>query len=370
MRIINQIEFTKNLKYIIQRVSFHNALFSRIISEFKYNHTKSGSERERIMLDSLRSFVGCEASLDWKKDSRVIKDILYARAYFAIDSKEFFLYDFPHRNNKEKKNYVGWHELDYYYSCLNKTGYPEIFESKEKTYDYFSPFYGRKIEYIASENDKELFISFVQKHPNFIIKPTDQFGGAGIRILREKNQTQPETIWEEIKDQFPFVVEELIQQASDMNIFYPHAVNTIRYNSFYYKGKLKRLQAVFRIGRGGSVVDNATSGGIYALVDTETGRILGPARSFKNELFEKHPDTGMKFEGNYIPRWDELNALLDQVVRIVPEQKQVGWDFALSTNGWVMVEANTTPVLQDFDLDHGLRELLKKTFGKCIYIWR
>ena len=88
-----------------------------------------------------------------------------------------------------------------------------------------------------------------------------------------------------------------------------------------------------------------------------------------DELFEKHPDTGTQFEGNSIPRWDELNALSEKVVRVVPEQKQVGWDFALSKNGWVMVEGNSSPGLQSLDLDHGLRPLVTSTFGKVIPIW-
>ena len=152
--------------------------------------------------------------------------------------------------------------------------------------------------------------------------------------------------------------------------FCPTSVNTIRYNTFYHNGKLTRLQAVIRMGHSGSYVDNATSGGLYALINTQTGRILGPARSDAGEEFVQHPDTGIAFEGTCIPQWDQLNDLLEEIVRVVPEQKQVGWDFALSTKGWVMIEGNTYPRLQGFDWRHGLRPMITEVFGEAIPVRR
>ncbi len=353
---------------ILRKQTFHNTLFSKVAARLMY--VSEAAERKES-IKSVLDMLGENTTGDyWKEKKNRIMDILFARAFYSITYEEYYLYGLDQSHSKDKMAYVGWLELDQYYRKLNKKGKPELFESKEKTYEEFKKYFNREVLFISKENQRDLFILFVKKHSTCMLKPVDSYGGHGIELISISEKCPPEMCWERVKPSIPFILEELITQAPEMSEYYSYAVNTIRYNTFYNEGELTKLQAVFRIGRGGSFVDNASSGGIYVLVDAEKGRILGPARSFQNELFEKHPDTGMKFEGNYIPRWDELNALLDQVVRIVPEQKQVGWDFALSTNGWVMVEANTTPVLQDFDLDHGLRELLKKTFGKCIYIWR
>ena len=102
------------------------------------------------------------------------------------------------------------------------------------------------------------------------------------------------------------------------------------------------------------------------MIDTDMGILKGPARSFAGELYEFHPDTGVYFQGSLIPRWNELNELLEKIVRVIPGQKQVGWDFALSKDGWVLVEANTSPALQSFDLTHGLRKLVAETFGQVV----
>ena len=302
-------------------------------------------------------------------NNRLLFDIFFSRAFYAIEYQEYFLYGLNNSKDPGKLDYVGWYELKSYYRRLNIMGRPEIFDLKHKTYELFHDYYCREFLWFSSIEQKDDFMSFFQRHSAGIIKPTDKLGGRGIEIIRIEKDTDTNQIWSKVSNHLPFVLEELIEQSHEMNIFYPHSVNTIRYNTFYHDGTLTRMQAAFRTGRGGSYVDNATSGGIYTLVDTETGRILGPARSLKDELFETHPDTGTQFEGNSIPRWDELNKLIEKVVRVVPEQKQVGWDFALSKNGWVIVEGNTHPALQAFDLNHGLRPLVISTFGKVVPIW-
>ena len=356
------------LRTSVQRFTFHRHWASLTAANLRFYFSKKGNEREQITLKTLSDFKKDNRSADWQEDKTTIKDLLYSRAYYAVSGEEYYLFGLDQSKNEEKRDFVGWHELDYYYSVLNRSGAPEIFEYKEKTYAVFQKYYKRELILFVAGEQKESFLSFFDRHASGIIKPVNDFGGHGIQIVSVNDQS-PEEIWNRVSGQFPFILEELIVQAPEMNAFYPHAVNTIRYNTFFHEGKLTRLQAVFRIGRGGSVVDNATSGGIYALVDTETGRILGPARSDLCEYFECHPDTGAKFEGSLIPRWNELNALLEELVRVVPEQKQVGWDFALSEKGWVMVEGNTTPALQSFDLDHGLRPLLKGSFGKAVKMW-
>lgn len=359
----------QKIKDGIQHFSFYNHVASLVAAELMMIIPSPGKEREKLVRGVVDVFSGGSAELDDKSIRQLTKKLLYARAYYSLDYKEFFLFDMDHLTEEERRTYVGWHELSHYYDVMNELGNPNVFEFKEKTYEYFKNYYRRDFLYVDSTQKREAVLAFFRKNRAGIIKPIDSYGGSGVEIIRVRDDLKPEQIWEKVCNRIPFVVEELIHQAPEMNEFYPHAVNTIRYNTFFHNGSLTRLQAVFRIGRGGSVVDNATSGGIYALIDTETGRIKGPARSFRGELFETHPDTGTRFEGNFIPHWEELNSLLEEIVRVVPEQKQVGWDFALSTDGWVMVEGNTTPAMQSFELNHGLRDKLSETFGSVVKMW-
>ncbi len=367
---MNTLSTYKRIRNLVQRITFHNRFPSRVVAEIMYLVTARGDERKSGILETLDTFHTDEYDANWRGSKKQIKDLLYTRAFFAATYKEYFLYGLNESKSDEKLNYVCWFEMDYYYSLLDQLGRPEIFDQKDKTYEAFKAFYRREQIFIRALEDKQMFVSFLDRHPSCILKPPNELGGHGIRFVHVTEETTSDEAWNQVKDRCPFVLEEMIVQAPEMNAFYPYSVNTIRYNTFYHEGKLTRLQAVFRIGRGGSIVDNATSGGIYSLVDTETGRILCPARSYLKERFERHPDTGILLEGNFIPRWDELNDLLEKVVRVVPEQKQVGWDFALSKDGWVMVEGNTNPELQGFDLDHGLRDKVTAAYGEAIPVWR
>ncbi|MBO4868988.1 MAG: hypothetical protein J5585_04695 [Clostridia bacterium] len=353
----------------ILRYAFHKRAISKVLAALKLITLPKENEKIKSVLSTLSSFNDHSSIPTGKAYRKLAFDLFFARIYYAAEYKEYFLYGLDKADDPNKLDYVCWHELKDYFKKLNELGNPEIYRTKEKTYEVYRDFFRRELLYIFSEKQKDEFISFFQTHSSWIIKPTDCYGGKGVKIFHLADGITPDQIWEEVSVKMPFVLEELIEQAPEMSAFYPHAVNTIRYNTFYNDGKLTRIQAVFRIGRGGSNVDNATSGGIYTLVDTETGRILCPARSFRNELFEDHPDTGVHFEGSFIPRWDELNELLEKIVCVVPEQKQLGWDFALSKNGWVMVEGNTMPAIQSFDLYHGVRKILRESFGTVVPMW-
>ena len=298
---------------------------------------------------------------------KLVKSLFFSRAYYGCSYKEYFNFGFENLSDRERKQYVCWLELFQYYKQFNASGKPELFNDKALTYQTFRDFFKRDTAIIRDPSQKGTFLSFVNSHNTCFLKPLQDFGGSGIQRL--SSPLDPKTV-ESSLNCCPFIIEEAIVQDPGMAEFYPNSVNTIRYTTFYHGGELMRLQAVIRMGRGGSCVDNATAGDIYALVDTETGMIVGPARSFSGEEFESHPDTGIPFAGTYVPRWNDLNDLVEKIVRVVPEQKLVGWDFALSINGWTMVEGNAYPTLQSFDLRHGLRPLVQDAFGRVIPVWR
>ena len=55
-----------------------------------------------------------------------------------------------------------------------------------------------------------------------------------------------------------------------------------------------------------------------------------------------HPDSKLKFKGWQIPQYDELKKLAAELIHLMPfGQKYVGFDFALSQDGWVLVEGNS-----------------------------
>jgi hypothetical protein len=348
---------------------FHNRIGALAFSRIEYLFLLFRPNRKKKFQELIHSF-GSLAYRSGRDDQALIKDMLYSKHFYAIRDLDYFHFGLDQEKGPEKLEYVGWEELKHYYTVLAQNGRQELFDRKDKTYEIFRPFFHRELYLISGKTEEKQFFEFFEQKRSGIIKPFNTFGGNGIQILSLSEEQSPEHLWDKVAEHCPFVLEELIVQAPEMNAFYPNAINTIRYTTFFHDGKLTKLQATLRMGRGGRQVDNITQGGIFAPVDLETGRITGPARSFLCEQFDLHPDTGIQFEGNFIPQWDALKKLVEEVACIVPEQKLVGWDFAFSKDGWVMVEANWNPGLQSFDPNHGLRGLITDTIGKVIKMWQ
>ena len=86
-------------------------------------------------------------------------------------------------------------------------------------------------------------------------------------------------------------------------------------------------------------MDNVCSGGLSAVVDTETGIVCSPGIDKLGYRRILHPDSGEQIVGFRIPRWDEAMALVKELA-MKTEDRYTGWDIALSKDGWVMVEGN------------------------------
>ena len=87
---------------------------------------------------------------------------------------------------------------------------------------------------------------------------------------------------------------------------------------------------------------------------------------------ECHPDSGCKYKGWVIPRWNELLTLVEECHRNFDGHRYVGWDFALTANGWVLIEGNWGQFLSEFTEGGGIREqfdnLMKQYMKKIIVI--
>ena len=94
-----------------------------------------------------------------------------------------------------------------------------------------------------------------------------------------------------------------------------------------------------RVGTGKSVVDNAGAGGIICEINAETGEVIA-AKDENGFSYDIHPDSGFCLIGFKIPRWNEAVILSKTLARVIPEMAYCGWDLALTSEGWIMIEAN------------------------------
>ena len=84
---------------------------------------------------------------------------------------------------------------------------------------------------------------------------------------------------------------------------------------------------------GGELVDhgqtNGRKGELTDGVDEMGGR------------YECHPDSHIKYKGWQIPYYQEMKDLATEIIQMLPSRpKYVAFDFALTPEGWVLVEGN------------------------------
>lgn len=300
---------------------------------------------------------------------RLAIDIIYSRSVFKMTPQEYFLYDYPNKSDEERATFVSMYERSRMNRIMNRhdSESRKIFFNKYQTYLRFKPFFKRDVWYSETENALEDFLAFTEKHKRFVVKPVSGKIGQGIYTVDlEAENADPKTFYEEKLAGQDVIIEEFIDQHPGMKRFHPESVNTIRMVTWLGDEEVVKAFAVCRMGVGESFVDNVGAGGIVSIVDTKTGVIISVGKKDSaSDAYEVHPDTKEQIKGAQIPCWEEALQFADDLARNVPERRWVGWDLALSTKGWVLVEANHTPAYFGIQMctGQGIRDIIDSTIG-------
>ena len=311
-----------------------------------------------------RKFLGGE-----KPKERTIRKMLLCKYRLHVSYKEFFLLDCENRSLRSIGSFLTDTELPSWVDRVNDYQYYELFQDKSKTFQKFSQYYGRELVVIADETDFDSFRAFFMNHERGIVKPQNGYCGKGVEIIeRSENPVQQFSDLLHKYAEGGCVIEELIQQDPRLAIFNPSSLNTVRVTSFNTGSRVFLLSSFFRMGRKGKIVDNAHAGGISGVINEKSGEIIVASNLDSGCLFNAHPDSGVQLTHFVIPRWNEAVAMVTELAKSIPQVPYIGWDLALSTKGWLLVEANyyagiSTPQV-------ALKKGLKSDFRKCIKEWQ
>lgn len=266
-----------------------------------------------------------------------------AMVKYYWDFDEFFLFGYEHTTHKERLQYVPEYEKNVFCDKVNNGAAADVFYDKWETYCHFNAFFNRDVAYIHNLNDidKAEVDTFLQKHHSYIAKPTSQACGRGIEIIHTKDSQEAKAKLSDYcsKGALPCIIEELISQDGRMAAFHPSSVNTVRIPTFRFDDETVVLQPFMRIGQGDAIVDNAGHGGIICNLDVDTGRVYSCCDE-RGRRFTSHPDTGKEIIGFQVPCWEEAKSMVKALADVLPAVRYVGWDLALTLNGWVLVEGN------------------------------
>lgn len=261
------------------------------------------------------------------------------RLYYELgwEPYEYFQFEAEGKTSEELNSYICKKEHGFMVRFFNKQDDIAFLQDKWKTYGRYGQFFHRQVLWSLNESNESLQ-SFFESHDRVILKPVDGTFGIGVKVVQCSDYSQQ---IQKLYDEYPngVLIEELIQQDNVIGDMHKESVNTIRIYSITDGDEVVVFHPWLRIGRGHNVIDNASAGGVGAAIDFETG-IIQTARDKRGHTFDRHPDTDQTIIGVQIPQWNELKEMVREMALVNPQLHYVGWDVALSTDGWVLVEGN------------------------------
>lgn len=252
---------------------------------------------------------------------------------------DYLNYELYKRTRKELKEYVTIKDQDKFYEIVSPSKYKETFTVKPTFLKTFKKYIGRDFFDNGSREELEEFLT---KHEVFMYKPKDGLGGHGVEKMYSKDIKNHDDFYEKLKTENAFLDEYVIQNKKISKIC-SASVNTIRLMTFSYNGKSEILYAAMRFGNGKNAADNFHQGGMGVLVDIETGKLVGKGFNKNLEYFEKHPSSGIKFDGFQIPNWEYIKKMTLDAALISDKIHFVGWDVAVTEEGATFIEGNRRP---------------------------
>lgn len=354
------------IKYLIVQTPLNTHYYKHKALSFDKNIViYKGETFAKFMDDAFRDF---RPGISPKEKQKLEIEMIISYLRNGTRPDEYLLYGFDHKDSSVQSTYLPQKPKDdalikYYGSEF--THVIDIIKDKYSFYTKMKKFFNRDAALVSCSEDWISFNEFCHKHKRFIAKENKGACGVGVHIIEINDEADIKQQFNRLLKLGDWIVEELIIQDSRVSEFNSSSINTVRFPSFRHGNDIRQAYPCMRFGRSGSVVDNAGQSGIFVSVDINTGKIISDAFNEHGARCETHPDSGKKFIGFKIPRWDELLRIAKEIHLTMPgEQTYVAFDFALSDKGWVLVEANWGDwVLQQTSLQRGL----KKEFISLLY---
>lgn len=293
------------------------------------------------------------------------QDMIRAWYMNTVTPEEYYILGFNGLSQKQRDEFVSRKEKDQ--KMVLRVGLGDdylLLKDKYRFYCSFRDFFHRDVcRFTDNKDDRDSFIAFCKAHSSYIAK--NNKGRMGIGTVIRKQDGSQDAIEQEmdylLTNGQEWVIEELIDQDDRMALLNPSSINTIRICSRWNSEGFSVFETFVRMGRAGSVVDNVSSGGITAAIDPKTGIIFSKGVGKGNKSYSRHPDSNVELVGFEIPEWDALMNEVYKIHSLISYYPYVGWDFALSKNGWVVVEGNWGNFLTQY-LKIGMRTEFEKCF--------
>ncbi len=292
---------------------------------------------------------------------RVIISMLWCRLRYGAKPVDYVRFEFYKKNHHERNRYLTIHRFN---KMLKEFGY---YKTREKTYGKiaiyktFADYIHRPWIVADKDTDTQSIKDFIAKQGIVFVKPDHGSQGNGVMKIKADDNVAIEGLLNDCK-QRAFVVEGAIVQAPEIAAINPSSINTIRaFTLIKRDGTTQIISILLRVGMPGMVVDNWGSGGVCYNFDLATGICDRAGVDKKQQPYLIHPGSNFQMVGFRLPNFEKLKQLVLEISQKVPQARYVGWDIAITPEGYELVEMNCPgghDILQPFGTPYG--DLLKR----------
>ncbi len=270
-------------------------------------------------------------------------DIIFCILCYGARPNDYTLFQFFKLRSRERNKFVTFYRHQKMYKLMREIagdGKIDIVDNKENEYKVFNKFIHRDYIVVKPNDKDDLVISFLKEHGDIIAKPSDSTFGRGVVKLNFNDKNTIDTLQKE-RLGHTYIIEECLKNCKEFDLLNSSSLNTIRAFTHIDNNGIPEIKVMLlRVGTPGMLVDNWGAGGVVYNVDIETGIIDRPGVDKKNKPFLFHPGSGVKMIGYEIPKYTELKKYILEMASVLPKAKVVGWDVAITENGFDFVEMN------------------------------
>lgn len=326
----------------------------------------------------------------------VMRDYCKLYRQKGLTMEEYDEFEFEKRSESFRNDFLGKHEQRHYLRLLNPEKYYILMRNKYLThkilentgvrkaplYAYYQPEGGvSPNDEIANDAAGLVRILREKGVTECVMKATENSHGEGVRLCRQLQYQDNDILFEEgdgkttrlssLLGRQPLIFEGVVRQTAQFAAFNPSSVNTVRFMTALYPDNHSEVFATFiKIGRAGSIVDNAGDGGnVDVAVNTDTG-VLQYAIQYdgwrKVTDIDVHPDTHAPLNGVAIEHWDAIKAEVCRFQQALPYCRVAGWDIAITDEGPLVIEVND---LWDRTGQYFIRRGWRPDIRQCYQAW-
>jgi len=289
-----------------------------------------------------KKFLRYSSEISGKSKLVLLSDAVFSVFRFNTSLSDYFHFRFYSLNTAERSLWAGTGFMYEYQLIMNPPRIRQVLENKVTFNERFSSLIKRNFYTIQElAQNPDLAEKFIRNTKDkIVLKYSQGQAGKQIKVLDCKDLTVSKLLSLMRRSRYDIIEEYIVQHPVMMSLS-PSGINTVRIITQLEYGNVKLIAARLRISIN-SEVDNMAAGNAAAPVDMKTGKVTGPAvfSDITKEDIVFHPITNTHIPEFKIPFWAETIMLVNNASTMIPENRSVGWDVAITSDGPVLIEGN------------------------------